>query len=610
MASHILGTPDIDRDLEDLILQKTEGIPFFIEEFIRSLKDLGVIERKGSHCRLSKDILKLAIPSTIHDMIMARVDTLPEGAREVLKTGSVIEREFSHDLIKSVAGLPEQELLSCISSLKDSELLYERGIYPESNYIFKHALTREVIYDSLLERKKRELHDRIGKAIENAFESHLAEHYGELTNHFMRSENFIKAAQYAMHAAKKNQRAGSLADAILYGQHCVSALEKLPRTQELDRSIIDARTTLGLYYNQTNNFVLSREAVEPVLGLVTKYDYKRRMAQINAILGAYSYAVEEDFAKASDQLQEAINAAEATGDLISLVMANHWMGHVLADNCKFDQALPYLNKGLEINTMANILWGISAHKSCIARTVYLFQGKVNVGYPMSFEGLQTAEESGDAYSKAEAYFSMGFAYLEKRQLGQARKHLLEGCGLCERFQFVALQSGCAWCLGEICFLMEQYGESKKHYANAIRILNLNSLYPSFARGCELAIARTMVLNHEKVTNLDALLTYIDRNRVKIHEGKLRRELAEILLNLDEPKIHEAESWIHEAIMADRQNGLLFDLATDLAVCGEVYKRKGDGPKAQENLGKAIEILKECGAEGWVTKYEEEMAMLK
>jgi len=68
---------------------------------------------------------------------------------------------------------------------------------------FKHALTREVIYDSLLERKKRELHDRIGKAIENAFESHLAEHYGELTNHFMRSENFIKAAQYAMHAAKK-----------------------------------------------------------------------------------------------------------------------------------------------------------------------------------------------------------------------------------------------------------------------------------------------------------------------------------------------------------------------------------------------------------------------
>jgi class 3 adenylate cyclase/tetratricopeptide (TPR) repeat protein len=610
MASHILCTADIDRDLENLILQKTEGIPFFIEEFIRSLKDLGVIEKRGSQSRLSKDILKLTIPSTIQDMIMARVDTLPEGAREVLKTGSVIEREFSHDLIERVTGLPEQELLSHLSSLKDSEFLYERGIYPESTYIFKHALTREVIYESLLERKKRELHDRIGNAIENTFESHLSEHYGALTNHFMRSKNFIKAAQYAMHAAKKNQRAGSLTDAILYGQHCVSALERLPRTQELDRSIIDARTTLGLYYNQTNNFVLSREAVEPVLGLVAKYDYKRRMAQVNAILGAYAYAVEEDFAKASDQLREAINAAEATGDLISLVMANHWMGHVFADNCEFDQALPYLNKGLEINTLANILWGISAHKSCIARTVYLFQGKVNVGYPMSLEGLQTAEESGDAYSKAEAHFSMGFAYLEKRQLVQAKKHLLEGCGLCERFQFVALHSGCEWCLGEVYFLMEQYGESKKHYANAIRVLNLNSLLPSFARGCELAMARSMVLNHEKVTNLDALLTYIDRNRVKIHEGKLRRQLAEIWLNLDEPKINEAESWVHEAIVADTQNGLRFDLARDLCICGEVYTRKGDPLKAKGMYGEAVELFKECGAEGWVERYEMELAKLK
>jgi len=334
------------------------------------------------------------------------------------------------------------------------------------------------------------------------------------------------------------------------------------------------------------------------------------MAQINAILGAYAYAVEEDFAKASDQLREAINAAEATGDLISLVMANHWMGHVLADSCEFEQALPYLNKGLEINTMANILWGISAHKSCIARTVYLFQGNVNVGYPMSLDGLQTAEESGDAYSKAEAHFSMAFACLEKRQLVQAKKHLLEGCGLCERFQFVALHSGYEWCLGEIHFLTEQYDESKKHYANAIRILNLNSLYPSVTRVCELAMARTMVLNHEKVTNLDVLLTYIDKNRVKFHEGKLRRHLAEILLNLDEPKIHEAESWIHEAIASDRRNGLLFDLAKDLIVCGELDQRKGDLLKAKEMVGEAINILRDCGADGWVEKYEKELAKLK
>jgi tetratricopeptide (TPR) repeat protein len=334
------------------------------------------------------------------------------------------------------------------------------------------------------------------------------------------------------------------------------------------------------------------------------------MAQINAILGAYTYAVEEDFAKASDQLREAINAAEATGDLISLVMANHWMGHVLADSCEFDQALVYLNKGLEINTMANVLWGISAHKSCIARTVYLFQGKVNVGYPMSLEGLQTAEESGDAYSRVEAHMSMGLACLEKWQLENARNHFLEGCELCERFQFIALHLFSEWGVAEIYFLMAHYSESKEHYANALRILNLNSLYPSFARVCELAMARAMVLNHERVTNLDVLLTYIDKNRVKLHEGKLRRHLAEILLNLDEPRIHEAESWIHEAIMADRQNGLLFELAKDLIVCGELDQRKGDLLKAKEIVGEAIDIFRNCGADGWVERYEKELAKLK
>ena len=134
--------------------EKTEGVPFFIEEFIKSLKDLKIIEKKDDAYQLSKEIGQLTIPSTIQDVIMARVDSLPEGAKEVLQTGSVIEREFSHELIERITGLPEKELLSHLSALKDSELLYERGIYPQSTYIFKHALTREVVYDSILTQEK------------------------------------------------------------------------------------------------------------------------------------------------------------------------------------------------------------------------------------------------------------------------------------------------------------------------------------------------------------------------------------------------------------------------------------------------------------------------
>jgi class 3 adenylate cyclase len=150
MATHLLSSKEMDKDLEDLILEKAEGVPFFIEEFIKSLKDLNIITKKKNAYHLAKNVQVVSIPSTIQDVIMARVDTLPQGAKELLQTGSVIEREFSYELIKKVTGISQEELLSNLSILKDSELLYERGIYPDTTYIFKHALTREVVYNSLV----------------------------------------------------------------------------------------------------------------------------------------------------------------------------------------------------------------------------------------------------------------------------------------------------------------------------------------------------------------------------------------------------------------------------------------------------------------------------
>jgi len=160
MANHLLGAEEIDQDLADLILGRTEGIPFFIEEFTKSLKSLNIITRKDNNYYLTekfsaKDVQEVMIPSTIQDVIMARVDPLPEAAKEILQIGSVMGREFDYTLINTLTGLAEQELLSHLSVLKDAELLYERGIYPETTFIFKHALTQEVVQDSILTKRKR-----------------------------------------------------------------------------------------------------------------------------------------------------------------------------------------------------------------------------------------------------------------------------------------------------------------------------------------------------------------------------------------------------------------------------------------------------------------------
>jgi tetratricopeptide (TPR) repeat protein len=246
MVSHLLDTSDVDHDLETLILEKTEGVPFFVEEFIKSLKNLQIIEKKESRFHLSGGIHDLTIPNTIQDVIMARVDSLPQGAKEVLQRGSAIEREFSHKLMQQVAGFPEQELLSYLSVLKDAELLFERGIYPESTYIFKHALTREVIYDSILNKRKKRLHEKIGRIIEYIYAEQLEEFYEILAHHYSKSDNSEKAYHYLKVAGGKAIRNNSNWEAFRIFKEAIGILNQLPETEENKREQIRIRLLMAI----------------------------------------------------------------------------------------------------------------------------------------------------------------------------------------------------------------------------------------------------------------------------------------------------------------------------------------------------------------------------
>jgi tetratricopeptide (TPR) repeat protein len=366
MVSHLLGTDDIDGDLEDLILEKTEGIPFFIEEFIKSLEDLKIIGSEDNRYRITKDIEKVTIPATIQEMIMARVDSLPEGAKQVLQSGSAIEREFSYELIKQVTGLPEKELMSNLAASKDSELLYERGIYPESTYIFRHALTREVVYGSILTKKKQKLHGEIGNAIEELHKDNIYEHYGILSEHYITSENYEKGAEYSRLASKEAEKAASLPDAIAYAEKRIACIERLPQKDDIQRKLIDARTTLGLYYNQTGYNVEAKRAVDPIVDLARNLKCERRLSQIYTIIGTYNYWVQEDFPKATKHLEEALKISQEVKDSMSELFASYWLGYALSHNCEFEKASEYLRKALDINVAANSQWGISLMKSTLS----------------------------------------------------------------------------------------------------------------------------------------------------------------------------------------------------------------------------------------------------
>jgi class 3 adenylate cyclase/tetratricopeptide (TPR) repeat protein len=609
MVPHLLGTKEIERALENLILEKAEGIPFFIEEFIKSLKDLKIIERKDNTYRLSKDIHQLIIPSTIQDVIMARVDSLPERAKEVLQTGSVIEREFSYALIKRVMGLSGQELLSHLSALKDSELLYERGIYPQSNYIFKHGLTREVVYNSILAKRNKKLHVEIGNAIEELYSDSLGEHYEVLSEHYFLSENYEKGAQYSRLASRKAERAASLIDAIAYTKKRVTSLERLPQTDDVKKQIIDARTALGLYLAQMDYYAEAKEAIDPIIDLAIRYDYKKRLCQIYTVLGTYHLFVEENYAEAFKALEEALKISEEVKDILTSVLASFWFGCALGWNCEFERASNYFKRALDINLAAKNLWGIAVMKSILAYFSYYYHGKIDLQFKTTCEALRIAEESGDIYSKAIAYAIHGISCYGKGLLEEAEKHLLKGVAFCERINFHSW-NGCARLhLGEAYFEMQDFSRSKEHYEKESLVLEYSRSFPSWANLGKVGLAKSKVMNKEKDVNLESLYAHSRNNKMKVVEGWIQRYIGEVLMNIDDQHISEAEHWIQNAIGADQKNSMMLHLGKDYALYADLFKRKGDRSKAQEYLGKVIEIFKECGADGWVEKAEKELGTL-
>jgi predicted ATPase len=609
MVEYLLGSDEIDRDLEEMILEKTEGIPFFIEEFLRSLKNLRIIEKKNNKYHLAKDAQKMTIPSTVHDVIMARVDTLPEGAKDDLQTGSVIEREFSYELIKRVTGLPEQELLSHLSVLKDSELLYERGVYPEANYIFNNALTREVVYDSMLTKRQKRLHVEIADAIEDLYKENIESQYGVLAEHYISGENYEKGAEYSNLAGKKAQRSASFKEAIEHVEKEIFCLNRLATNHVTQRKLIDARARLAGYHISLTHHVEANEAVAPITNLALEMNYQKRLPMIYTVMGTYSHWVEEDYTEAYRYLSEALKISEIIKDKVSLWYANFFLGMSLSCHCKFEKGIEYLVKSLELGKLANNPIPISMAKCGMSAFAYMFQGKSDLAYQTSNEALQMALESGDIYIKGIAYSSQGMSCYCKGLLEEAENSLLQALSFCERASQLGWWTWAAGFLGHVYFDMGQYEKAQDYYEQGISALDRTGIYPFWVNMWKVSIARSKVLNNDQDIKPRDLFEHYENINVKVAKGWAARHVAEVLLNIDDLPISEAEDWINKAIEVDKKNCTIWSLGGDYAFYAELLKQKGDQSEAKEKLNKAIEIFKECGADTWEEKYKKELMTL-
>jgi tetratricopeptide (TPR) repeat protein len=436
----------------------------------------------------------------------------------------------------------------------------------------------------------------------------LSEHFEVLAEHYFLSENYLKGAEYSRLAGKKAEKTASLNDAIAYAKKRVASLERLTQTEDVEKQIIDARTILGLYTAQMMYLVEAKEAIDPIVDLAISHDYKKRLGQIYFIMGSYYWIVEDNYPEGFKAFEEALKISAEIRDIVTSVLASFWFGCALGWNCEFEKALNYIQKALDVNLAVRSLWGIAATKSNLA-LCYYWAGKIDLGFQTAQEAVHIAEESGDIYSKAIAYVIDGIFYHGKGFPGEAEKYLLRGLKFCETINYYFWDFAARINLGETYFETGDFPRSKEYYEKGIRVLEDNRLAPSWANLQKVGVARSKVMNKEKDVNIESLCAYSRNNKVKVIEGSIQRYIGEILLNIDDQHISEAEHWIQNAIEADQRNRMMFHLGQDYALYAELFKRKGERLKTRENLGKAIEIFKECGADGWIEKYEKELAAL-
>jgi len=205
LITAILEEGEVAPELSRLILSRSAGNPLFMEEFTHTLQENGSIEKKENQFTLKGNPEDIQVPDTIQGIIAARMDRLEENLKRTMQVASVIGRDFAFKILQTITGM-RSELKSCLLNLQGLEFIYEKNLFPELEYIFKHALTQEVAYNSLLKKRRKELHEKIGMAIEELYPERLEEFYEMLAYHFFKSTNLDQAIHYSKLAAKKAEK--------------------------------------------------------------------------------------------------------------------------------------------------------------------------------------------------------------------------------------------------------------------------------------------------------------------------------------------------------------------------------------------------------------------
>jgi class 3 adenylate cyclase/tetratricopeptide (TPR) repeat protein/DNA polymerase III delta prime subunit len=592
MVTAILGSRDAPLDFCRIVQEKAEGNPLFVEEITASLLERDVLVCEEGSMRWAGNVT-VEVPASVQDIIRARIDRLDEPVKRIVQTAAVIGREFGFQLLARISEMAG-EVQRYLDTLKHLELIHEKTFFPELEYIFKHALTQDVAYQTLLSHRRQELHGTVGRALEDLYAGRVEEQAGIIAYHHARSDKPAKGIAYALLAGDGAARLYANAEARTYYEQALELARKLPVSAESQRAQIDAILKLASVAFTREHFQQDLANLEHALALITALADQTRtskvlywIARTHYVRGQLGSAVEfsekslamaeslrdeslivwpsnllgrictviGDYVKGSAMMQRCVGILERLGNRSELATASSILGVSLAAIGEFDQALKFSEQGLALARESQNLPAEAANLYYRA-IVYEHKGEWDRVVESARAGLEIAERLGDRFRVYVLNAVLGYGLV---RLGKAQT----GIETIEKSIRLAEQLGTTYLVSwALCWLSEAY----------------------LSQG-----------------NVDQALTAASRARALLSPGsdaygesRAARSYGDALFRKDPAQLAEAERHIESAIRLQLDKGMRPQAAISFVCHARLLRARGEGEGARTLLDRAATLFEEMG----------------
>jgi len=553
----------LPREVMNQILARTDGVPLFVEELTKTVLETGLLQERDGHYVLTRPLPSMAIPTTLHASLVARLDRLAS-VREVAQIGAVVGREFSYELMSTVAGRSKEKLEEALAQLVRSELVFCRGQVPQSVYTFKHVLVRDAAYSGLLKSRRAALHATIADAFEQRFPEIVEAQPETLAHHLTEAGLVEKAEVYWLQAGKKAAMRSANLEAIAHAHRGIEALGHLPDGPRKDRLELDLQFALGpcLIATQGPASNMAMATFARARELCERLGDPPEQLQIMFWLTTAS-VIRGELPLAQETIASLLHLAEARGDRPALLnamrgqaMIRLFMGHLTGAREVIERAVEAFYASSEDERLAARAAGQDAGVADLALmswSLWLL-GHADAAINRINGAIARADAIAHPHSQAYACYYASILHALRGEILTAQSYAERCFILSEEHGFrqwrglaQAVRGICVTLLDPSSAALEEIRLALDAYRGAGYQLGITALY--------VLLCPALLSSHNCEAALELIeqgLTITSRNSERIFEAELYRLKAQALLVQGLPYAKtEAESLLDRALTAAR-----------------------------------------------------------